>query len=109
MDNSQGIQHNQSQQPNEHIEDEIPENPDAVNTNENILNNVERDLVENGAQRRNRTGNNLNPRDRLFYALFIKIGQLYASLVPKKIRTLLEVVVLLKVYHLFSSFLEDPL
>jgi len=57
----------------------------AVNTNENILNNVERDLQENGTQRRNnRTGNNLNPRDRLFYALFIKIGQLYARLVRRK-------------------------
>ena len=74
----------------------------ANNTNENqhqqnILNNVERDL-DNGTRRRNEgTRNNLNPRDRLFYALFMKIGQLYARLVPKRLRILLEIVVLLKV------------
>lgn len=64
---------------------------------ENILNNVERDL-QNGTQRRNEdTRNNLNPRDRLFYALFMKIGQLYSRLIPKKLRILLEIIVLLKV------------
>ena len=101
MDNShQEDHHEHSQQNNQEGDDESPENPDGVNNRiqqENILNNVERDIENGVQQRRNRTGNNLNPRDRLFYALFIKIGQLYASLVPKKIRTLLEVVVLLKV------------
>jgi len=87
----------------EHLREYAENIADRVNSNENVLNNVERDLVDNGAQRRNnRTGNNLNPRDRLFYALFIKIGQLYASLVPKKLRTLLEVIVLLKGLLLFS-------
>ena len=60
--------------------------------NVNVVNNVERDVDVNTRRR-----NNLNPGDRLFYALFMKIGQLYARLVPKKLRILLEIVVLLKV------------
>ena len=88
---------------------ELPNNNTHNNENDNqhqqnILNNVERDL-QSGTRDRSvgeRPRNNLNPRDRLFYALFMKIGQLYARLVPKKLRVLLEIIVLLKGLLLFS-------
>lgn len=105
MDNDQQQQdqeQQQRQQPEEQEQQQQQNHAEVANTNENVLINREPNL-ENGAQRRNNnTGNNLNPRDRLFYALFIKIGQLYVRLVPKKLRTLLEVVVLLKGLLLFS-------
>jgi len=70
----------------------------------NPLLNIERDMENQAVRRRNQSpqnqqnnNNNVNPRDRLFHALFIKIGHLYLRVVPRKFRVFLELIVLLKV------------
>lgn len=71
-----------------------------------ILENVDRDQASNRRRRHARGGHLTNPRDRLFHALFIKLGLVYARLVPKKLRIVLELLVLLKVDCLGVRFLS---
>ncbi|XP_066932012.1 membralin-like [Clytia hemisphaerica] len=71
----------------------------------NPLLNIDRDMENQAARRRtqqHRQNLNVNPRDRLFHALFMKIGHLYLRVVPKNFRLLLEIMVLLKAIFLFS-------
>lgn len=70
----------------------------------NPLLNIDRDMENRAAERRRNhvnQPNNLNPRDRLFHALFMKIGHLYLRVVPKRLQLFLELIVLLKVSWLF--------
>lgn len=62
-----------------------------------VVANMERDLDIQRRRRLEQAGNNVNPRDRLFHALFIKIGNIYSRIVPKRFRIILEAIVLLKV------------
>nr|XP_047123601.1 membralin isoform X2 [Hydra vulgaris] len=67
---------------------------------DNIGNNLE-------AQRIRRRTENLargliNPRDRLYHALFIKIGTFYSLLVPKKFRFFIEMLFLIKGLFLYA-------
>ena len=68
----------------------------------NPLLNIDRDMENRAAAERRRINlnapHNLNPRDRLFHALFMKIGHLYIRVVPKNLQLLIELVVLLKVF-----------
>ena len=72
----------------------------AANDDERINNAIadHNNLRREGDDQPNR-GNmfTMNPRDRLFHAIFIKVGIVYCRLVPKWIRTCMEIVVLTKV------------
>ncbi|XP_057300168.1 membralin-like [Hydractinia symbiolongicarpus] len=67
-----------------------------------VVANMERDLDIQRRRRLEQAGNNVNPRDRLFHALFIKIGNMYSRIVPKRFRIILEAIVLLKGLLLFT-------
>ena len=73
------------------------ENSNLPVLNNPILNNVDRDQESQRSRRNERARHIVNPRDRLFHALFIKIAVVYSRVVPKKFRVLFEAVVLIQV------------
>jgi len=68
----------------------------------NILENVDRDQETARRRRQERMRHLMNPRDRLFHALFIKIGIIYSRLFPKRLRLFVELLVLVKGLVLFT-------
>jgi len=66
-----------------------------------LLDNIG-DSMDAQRQRRNEQSNDLNPRDRLFHALFIKVGLVYSRFVPKRCRIILELIVLTQGILLFT-------
>ena len=73
--------------------------------NSTIFDNIGHNLEAQRIRRRteNLARGLINPRDRLYHALFIKIGTFYSLLVPKRFRFLIEVIFLVKV-NMYSSF-----
>ena len=71
--------------------------PRATRLIEEIGNALDNQQRERRQQQNNLNQQDLNPRDRLFHALFIKIGLVYSRIVPKRCRVILELIVLMQV------------
>ena len=71
--------------------------PRATRLIEEIGNALDNQQRERRQQQNNVNQQDLNPRDRLFHALFIKIGLVSSRIVPKRCRVILELIVLMQV------------